>query len=86
MKRHQRWIDHADRRPDRRRDAADPHRVLGQTPHEYAYVMIAYGPWTYWVDRNDFDSKYAFTVVQNLMALAEARYEQQGAGVAIPAN
>ncbi|WP_144142032.1 hypothetical protein [Paraburkholderia sp. BCC1884] len=55
-------------------------------PPRTAYVMIDYGPSTYWVDRNDFDSKYAFTVVQNLMALAEADTSSKAPVVTIPAN
>lgn len=51
-----------------------------------AYVWIAYGSSVYWVDRNDFDSKYAFTVVQNLMALAESDTSSKAPVVTIPAN
>jgi hypothetical protein len=58
----------------------------GKTPPDDAYVMIGYGPSVYWVDRNDFDSKYAFTVVQNLMALAEADTSSKAPVVTIPAN
>ncbi len=58
----------------------------GKTPPDNVYVMISYGPSSYWVDRNDFDSKYAFTVVQNLMALAEADTSSKAPVVTIPAN
>ncbi|RAS22326.1 hypothetical protein BX591_12436 [Paraburkholderia bryophila] len=58
----------------------------GKTPPDDVYVMISYGPSAYWVDRNDFDSKYAFTVVQNLMALAEADTSSKAPVVTIPAN
>ncbi|MGF6770843.1 hypothetical protein P3T18_003322 [Paraburkholderia sp. GAS199] len=58
----------------------------GKQPPKQAYVMVAYGPSVYWVDRNDFDSKYAFTVVQNLMALAEADTSSKAPVVTIPAN
>jgi hypothetical protein len=51
-----------------------------------AYVAVRYGPSIYWVDRSDFDSKYAFTVVQNLMALAEADTNSKAPVVTIPAN
>jgi hypothetical protein len=51
-----------------------------------AYVLINYGAAVYWVERNDFDSKYAFTVVQNLMALAEADTSSKAPVVTIPAN
>jgi hypothetical protein len=51
-----------------------------------AYVAIPYAGTNYWVDRNDFDSKYAFTVVQDLMALAEADTSAKAPIVTIPAN
>jgi hypothetical protein len=49
-------------------------------------VLVNYGAAAYWVERNDFDSKYAFTVVQNLMALAEADTSSKAPVVTIPAN
>ncbi|HEY2019947.1 hypothetical protein [Paraburkholderia sp.] len=58
----------------------------GKTAPADAYVTIAYGPSMYWVERNDFDSKYAFTVVQNLMALAEADTSNKAPVVTIPAS
>ena len=58
----------------------------GKAAPDNAYVSIAYGPSVYWVERNDFDSKYAFTVVQNLMALAEADTSSKAPVVTIPAN
>jgi hypothetical protein len=58
----------------------------GKTAPENAYVSIAYGPSVYWVEGNDFDSKYAFTVVQNLMALGEADTSSKAPVVTIPAN
>jgi hypothetical protein len=58
----------------------------GKKPPKNAYVLIAYGSSAYWVDRNDFDSKYAFTVVQNLMALAESDTSSKAPIVTIPAN
>lgn len=51
-----------------------------------AYVAIPYDSTIYWIDRNDFDSKYAFTVVQDLMALAEADTSAKAPVVTIPAN
>ncbi|MFP3671063.1 hypothetical protein SB717_38930, partial [Priestia sp. SIMBA_032] len=48
-----------------------------------AYVAMRYGTSTYWVERADFDSKYAFTVVQNLMALAEAETNSKAPVVTI---
>ncbi|WP_109480810.1 hypothetical protein [Paraburkholderia sp. C35] len=58
----------------------------GSKPPADAYVSVRYGAATYWVDRSDFDSKYAFTVVQNLMALAEADTNSKAPVVTIPAN
>ncbi|MEX3940391.1 hypothetical protein AB4Y44_12755 [Paraburkholderia sp. BR10937] len=51
-----------------------------------AYVAIEYEGTAYWVERADFDSKYAFTVLQNLMALAEAETSSKAPVVTIPAN
>jgi hypothetical protein len=51
-----------------------------------AYVAIVYDGTAYWVERNDFDSKYAFTVLQNLMALAQADTSAKAPVVTIPAN
>jgi hypothetical protein len=49
-------------------------------------VNIHYGQSEYWIERSDFDSKYAFTVVQNLMALAEVTQSSKAPIVTIPAN
>jgi hypothetical protein len=59
---------------------------VGQKPPEDAYIDIQYGPSQYWIDRRDFDSKYAFTVVQMLMALAESNQDAKTPIVTIPAN
>jgi hypothetical protein len=59
---------------------------VGQNPPEDAYIDIQYGPSQYWIDRRDFDSKYAFTVVQMLMALAESNQDAKTPIVTIPAN
>jgi len=48
---------------------------VGKKAPEDAYIDIRYGPSHYWIDRGDFDSKYAFTVVQMLMALAETNQD-----------
>ncbi|OPX53886.1 hypothetical protein, partial [Oceanospirillum multiglobuliferum] len=42
----------------------------GPTAPADAYVSLPYDGTAYWIERDDFDSKYAFTVVQDLMALA----------------
>ncbi|HTJ94001.1 MAG TPA: hypothetical protein VL424_12955 [Pararobbsia sp.] len=59
---------------------------VGQSVPGDAYVAIEYGPDWYWIDRADFDSKYAFTVVQNMIALAEATQDTKAPIVTIPAN
>jgi hypothetical protein len=58
----------------------------GPKPAADPYVAIAYDGTAYWVDRSDFDSKYAFTVLQNLMALAESDTSAKAPVVTIPAN
>jgi hypothetical protein len=59
---------------------------VGEKAPKDAYIDIAYGPSQYWIDRGDFDSKYAFTIVQNLMALAESNQDAKTPIVTIPAN
>ena len=49
-----------------------------------AYVGIAYDHREYWIERNDFDSKYAFSIVQDLMALAESSESSKAPVVTIP--
>jgi len=51
-----------------------------------AYVSTDYEGKHYWIDRTDFDSKYAFTVLQNLIALAEANGDTKAPVVTIPAG
>ncbi|MDR5813540.1 MULTISPECIES: hypothetical protein [unclassified Caballeronia] len=58
----------------------------GEKPPKDAYVSVLYDESSYWIDRGDFDSKYAFTVVQNLMALAEVTDTSKSPVVTIPAN
>lgn len=58
----------------------------GEKPPKDAYVNVLYDESSYWIDRGDFDSKYAFTVVQNLMALAEVTDTSKSPVVTIPAN
>jgi hypothetical protein len=59
---------------------------VGEKPPKDAYVDVLYDKSNYWIDRSDFDSKYAFTVVQNLMALAEVTDTAKAPVVTIPAN
>lgn len=60
-------------------------KVGAKVPQD-AYVSVLYDRANYWIDRGDFDSKYAFTVVQNLMALAEVTDTAKSPVVTIPAN
>ncbi|BCQ23381.1 hypothetical protein NK8_15100 [Caballeronia sp. NK8] len=59
---------------------------VGEKPPQDAYVSVLYDKANYWIARSDFDSKYAFTVVQNLMALAEVTDTSKSPVVTIPAN
>jgi hypothetical protein len=59
---------------------------VGEKAPQDAYVSVLYDKANYWIDRGDFDSKYAFTVVQNLMALAEVTDTTKAPVVTIPAN
>jgi hypothetical protein len=59
---------------------------VGEKVPRDAYVSVLYDESHYWIDRGDFDSKYAFTVVQNLMALAEVTDTAKSPVVTIPAN
>jgi hypothetical protein len=58
----------------------------GRKPGPDPYVAIDYDGTAYWVARNDFDSKYAFTVLQNLVALAESDTSAKAPVLTIPAN
>lgn len=51
-----------------------------------AYTDIIRRDRHYWIDDNDFDSKFAFSVVQNLLALAESSQSGKQALVTIPAT
>jgi hypothetical protein len=51
-----------------------------------AYVAVTYDGTAYWIDKTDFDSKYAFTVVQDLMALAEAKQTTTTPIITVPAS
>ncbi len=58
----------------------------GKSAPSDAYVSVVYNGTSYWIERDDFDSKYAFTVVQDLMALAQADTSAKVPIVTIPAN
>ncbi|MGQ0501635.1 MAG: hypothetical protein ACT4P0_03340 [Panacagrimonas sp.] len=51
-----------------------------------AYAQVLYGDTQYWISNNDFDSKFAFSVVQNLIALAQTAPSSAAPIVTIPAN
>lgn len=59
---------------------------VGERAPGDAYVSIPYEHRQYWIERTDFDSKYAFTVLQNLIALAEAGENSKTPVVTIPAG
>jgi hypothetical protein len=50
------------------------------------YASIVYRNSRFWIDDADFDSKYALTVVQDLMALAEETDVSHAPVVTVPAN
>lgn len=51
-----------------------------------AFATIRYADNDYWIERRDFDSKFAFSVVQNLIALAESSQNAKTPLLTIPAN
>ena len=51
-----------------------------------AYADVRYRDSHFWIDDADFDSKYALTVVQDLMALAEETDVSHAPIVTVPAN
>jgi len=51
-----------------------------------AYTAIGYRAHWFWIEDADFDSKYALTVVQDLMALAEETDVSHAPVVTVPAN
>ncbi len=50
------------------------------------YAAVTYHGTQFWIDDADFDSKYAVTVVQDLMALAEVTDASHSPVVTVPAN
>jgi hypothetical protein len=58
----------------------------GAKAPDSAYVSTRYGNSYYWIDYDDFDSKYAFNVLQTIMALAESNNGKQQPIVTIPAG
>lgn len=51
-----------------------------------AFVSIQYGQQEFWIDPNDFDSKFAFSLLEDLIALAESSQAAKPPTVTIPAN
>jgi hypothetical protein len=51
-----------------------------------AYAAVRYRSSRFWIDDSDFDSKYALTVVQDLMALAEETDVSHAPIVSVPAS
>jgi hypothetical protein len=50
------------------------------------YSAVSYRGSRFWIDDADFDSKYALTVVQDLMALSEETDTSHAPVVTVPAN
>jgi len=50
------------------------------------YSAVSYRGSRFWIDDADFDSKYALTVVQDLMALSEETDTSHAPIVTVPAN
>jgi hypothetical protein len=50
------------------------------------YVEVSYRSSSFWIDDSDFDSKYALTVVRDLMALAEIPDTSHAPVLTVPAN
>jgi hypothetical protein len=50
------------------------------------YTAVDYGSSKFWIDASDFDSKYALSLVQDLMALAEVTDTSHPPVVTIPAH
>lgn len=59
---------------------------VGKNSPPATYVAVGYGADVYWIDNDDFDSRYAFTVLQNVMALANATADTKAPIVMIPAS
>jgi hypothetical protein len=59
---------------------------VGKKAPADAYASIDYHGATYWIDNDDFDSKYALTVLQNLIALSQANQDQKAPILTVPAG
>ncbi|MCC2658509.1 MAG: hypothetical protein K0Q76_3617 [Panacagrimonas sp.] len=58
---------------------------VGQHVPREAWISIERDGRAFWIDRRDFDSKFAFSVLMNLTALAQSDRERGGPVVTIPA-
>lgn len=67
---------------------ARPTIIVHATPKApgNAYALVGYRSNKFWIDDADFDSKYALTVVQDLMALAEVPDTSHTPVVTVPAH
>ncbi|MCG5073442.1 hypothetical protein L5014_08700 [Paraburkholderia sp. RG36] len=59
---------------------------VGEKPPPDAYATVVYHGATYWIDNDDFDSKYALTVLQNVIALSQANQDQKAPILTVPAG
>lgn len=59
---------------------------VGDKAPRDAYADIVYRNRHYWIDSGDFDSKFAFSVVQNLILLAEVSQNGKNPVITIPAG
>ncbi|MGI4859112.1 MAG: hypothetical protein ACRYHA_19770 [Janthinobacterium lividum] len=59
---------------------------VGDPGKRRTFARIEYDDVPYWIARNDFDSKYAFTILQNLIAIAESSQNAKAPALTIQAN
>ncbi|WP_240655592.1 hypothetical protein [Paraburkholderia phosphatilytica] len=59
---------------------------VGKKAPPDVYAAVGYHGYEYWITTEDFDSKYAMTVLQNLIALAQATQDSKAPIVTIPAS
>ncbi|CAB3792622.1 hypothetical protein LMG28688_03563 [Paraburkholderia caffeinitolerans] len=59
---------------------------VDKKPPPDAYAAVVYHDATFWIDNDDFDSKYALTVLQNVIALAQANQDQKAPILTVPAG
>lgn len=59
---------------------------VGDKAPPEAWISVERDGHVFWIDRRDFDSKFSFSVLMNLIALAQADRGQSAPIVTIPAN